>query len=612
MTFVGLFGKLILAYIMLSNNFTYEYFLAIVGGLRFDLAVTAMIIAPTTLLAWIIIRFSKNNKLNFVYGIIPTIILIIVQVGDGLYSINSQRHINGDAVQFFDKIFDLTKDAFTNYGFSLVLLLILLCFALYIGSRFSFSVNKKFPSLELSFIFLLVIDILMFRSYFTGTPLRPSSVYLMVDSSKSFYAMNGAYTTIYHLFKNNKIPALYKKIDIDEVSYQEYKKIHITESSIDNQKIEPFTSEQLNYNVVIFFLESWPAKYSENFTKENVTPFLNSMAKKGLSVKAMIADGKRTHEGLFAALCSAHNPIDGSIPRTNLDNYLYNCLPSQVPHHSVIFQGTTADLVGDLAGKLGTQDSFGKYEIEDITLPFTIWGVRDYDLFKFVLKKAKQETKPFLYIINNTESHTEDLPPNVEWYFGQKTLEEKEKSILHYVDSQLKVFYDDFQTAVNDRPTLFIFTGDHTRWQKNNDLDEYLVPFIMVATDKSIPIKYIDGYASQIDVAPTIISALGGKIPWYQGEDLLSIDDDKLLSPKYFIKGWSIETVYHNRLVTSDLSNSKDIECYDVKNHLKYKNVECNERDTSVHLNNINSLYLSQELLFKGQTTRYLNNKSEK
>src|SRR5574344_776965 len=110
--------------------------------------------------------------------------------------------------------------------------------------------------------------------------------------------MNGAYSTIYHLFKNKNVAQIYKSMPSPNLA--EYKSIDNKQKAIETPK----------YNVVLFLLESWPAKYSNStITKNNVTTLLDNIAKEGLSRLAMIADGKRTHEALFAALCSADNPL---------------------------------------------------------------------------------------------------------------------------------------------------------------------------------------------------------------------------------------------------------------------------------------------------------------
>lgn len=589
---VGLVFKIVIAYF--DKGFDSQAFEACVMGFRFDLAIAAAINLPIILLAYLSYRIFRLKSLNLCWLAFPCIALVIVQLCDTLYALNAQKHITDEASQFTDQFVTLTEVAFTEDTYLVLGILLFSLLSILIIKRCKISLPPaSFLNAELSLVILIAFEIIAFRSYFTGTPLRPSSVYQLANTKYSFYAMNGAYSTIYHLFKNKNVAQIYKSMPSPNLA--EYKSIDNKQKAIETPK----------YNVVLFLLESWPAKYSNStITKNNVTPFLDNIAKEGLSSFAMIADGKRTHEGLFAALCSAYNPLGEGLARNNLNSFNYHCLPEILGMHSIMFQGTSSDMVGDLALQLGMNESYGKFEIEDITLPFNKWGVQDEDLFKFIIKKAKKETKPFFYVVNNTTTHDITLPQGVEFKFGNSTEEKIEKSLLHHVDKLLGDFYKKFNAEVKT-PTIFIFTGDHTRFKKNFDLEEYSVPFIMVANDHSIKPKYLDNFTSQTDIAPTLVDIFNGYVPWFQGFSLLK--KESASESRRFFKEGQLEVVNGRNLIVSSIYDPQKLNCYFISLNRKETPTEmpCIPSNKLIMNDMMIKTWVSQDLLFNGKTKEF-------
>lgn len=581
-------------------------------GIRFDIAIAVMLTLPFILISYILVRFFKAKKLSLGIPFLPVILLILIQISDALYSLNSQKHITGEANQFFEQIWNLTVTAFSEYSLFLIPLLIVIALVLFFLFKFKINLpHVNYKNAEISFLVLVIFCVLGFRGGVSGTPLRPSTVYTIGDNTKVFHAMNGAYSTIYHLFKSNKLEPLYKTIE-KTISKKELDN-RFKESQ--NTDIKDLIKENnKDYNVVIFLLESWPAKYEERFSNESINPFLDEIAKEGLSSYLMLADGKRTHEGLFATLCSAKNPFGEGIARNNLNDFHYTCLPKLLGLESTIFQGTNADLVGDLAFTLGVNHSYGKGEITNLTLPLIKWGVQDYDLFNFVKKKAKDATKPFLYIINNTNTHDESLPEGVEFKYGKDNYVGIEKSIVNYSDSLLRDFYLFFKNEI-ERPTLFVFVGDHTRYQKESPLDEYSVYFSIVATDNSVKPKFLDFVTSQHDIAPTILGFFGKNMPYAQGYNLLesktqeeSKEENQKLYNRSFFKDGSLNFVKDKILLNASIYDLNKITCFDFSLSItKPIKTTCPSNSKDIIKEGFIEEYYKQDLLFNGRLLDYRN-----
>lgn len=576
-----------------SGNFS-----ACLWGMRFDIAIAAAVFLSVIIPLYLFARFK--SYLPCAILVLPTLIILLVQTSDALYALNAGKHITSEAAMFKEQIVNLTVVAFTDYWMFLLPFLAVLFFLFRQLSKLR--INLPAPSLartELPMLLLIGIFIIAFRGGVTGTPLKPSTVYNLGDNSRVIYAMNGAYSTLYNLFKRNTVEAEYKKFNKEILPQIVRNADAKPEKKIENSK----------YNVVLMLLESWPASSMGNINEDqNITPFLNRIQKEGLSAYAMIADGKRTHEGLFAALCSARNPLGEGLTRNQLNDYSYRCLPEMLNMKSVIFQGTSADLVGDLALQLGIKSSYGKQEIA----PFAKhkqnkWGIVDEDLLAFAAEKAKSETEPFFYVLNTTTTHDITLPEGSEFAYGKETSWDIERSQLKHVDALLENFWNAFRNDIG-RPTLFVFIGDHTRFIKKSPVNEYSVPFVMIATDGTVAPKFIDNFTSQLDVAPTVLDFLGGNAPWFQGASLY--DSKQGSSIRSFYKDGMIGTIFGDVYIETSPKDGKSA-CYNYKKKplLGLSPADCSDAMKNESLRAASETYYSQDLLFDGKTAEYLHEK---
>ncbi|QNF17334.1 LTA synthase family protein [Aeromonas jandaei] len=253
-------------------------------------------------------------------------------------------------------------------------------------------------------------------------------------------------------------------------------------------------------------------------------PHLDALHREGLRTDGLIAGGRRTVEGFFTALCSYQNPLEAGIPNTPLQDQHYECLPkllSDAGWSTAVFQGMHKGETGQLAQLLGTQASYGKLEMPVAEVEQNSWGYQDPDLYRFILSKARAESRPFFYMVNNTTTHDDQLPPGEPWLFGDQSSNERQMSVLHYADKALGRFIEEYQQA-NLGPTLFVITADHTAGERSGHMGRYWIPFLMFATDGSIAPRHEPGIGAQQDIAPTILDLLGGKAPWFTGHSLLS------------------------------------------------------------------------------------------
>lgn len=186
------------------------------------------------------------------------------------------------------------------------------------------------------------------------------------------------------------------------------------------------------------------------------------------------------------------------------------------------------------------------YDIKKMGLKQKGWGAEDKDVFEFMLKKLKEENKPFFYYIITMSSH---IPfTNVLNYYKNEKFNKVEERVLRnyflsmsYVDEVLKYYIKEFRKI----PDTYIFIyGDHTgiveqtpKGKSFIDLDGLKVEFVplLIITPENKVFKEENLCGTFLDFAPTALSATGVEFKYFtDGQNLLDfpIENDKI-SPFY-------------------------------------------------------------------------------
>lgn len=553
-------------------------------GLTFDAAAASIFILPFFLWAALRLLLSRKQsvRLSWCFVLMPAVLLAGFMLGDSFYLEESGRHAYSEMRALFTNFTELGLTALTSHPG--------LCAAIAAGAviallllRHGFSLRcqgiRGKAAVLIESVLFLAIAVVFFRG-FGSVPQRPSTAWTLGSEELSVYAMNGAFSSVYGLAKSSDMQRLYLELGERKALSRD----------VNGKEKLP----EASYNVVMLLLESWPAEHTNRF----VTPHLEALRERSFHALAAVADGKRTHEGLYAVMCSAPNPFGAGVPRTGLDRFEYRCLPEMMDeagYDTAIFQGTTGDLVAEFAAMLGVRKSFDRHNVA-ANHPESNWGLADSDLYAAILSEAGRAEKPFFYIVNNTDTHDFTIPEEFGWMFGDETESGREQSVLYYADSELHEFMEKFRSG-NGLPTLFVVTGDHTRMKKSSPLSEHLVPLVFFSTDGRFPVRYIDSIASQLDIAPTVFGFLGGHAPWFLGRDLLKEEPGLAL----FFESGSLYSVL-GRHVTAESLKSHGITCYTADLPWRPAAHGCSGAELAMGDIGAGEAAYQQEMLFSGKT----------
>ncbi|RJP88132.1 MAG: alkaline phosphatase family protein [Desulfobacteraceae bacterium] len=290
--------------------------------------------------------------------------------------------------------------------------------------------------------------------------------------------------------------------------------------------------EEKRLNVILVSVESLSAKYFERFgNSKKITPFMNQLFKEGLLFTNFYATGTRTDRGLEAITLSVP-PTPGRSIVKRPDNADYYSLGK-------VFQDRGYD-VSFLYGGIGFFDNMNAffsgngynivdqtdYTDDEVTFK-NAWGVCDEDLYHKAIQTANrsfEEKKPFFFHIMTTSNHRPYTYPEEKIDIPSGT---NRSGAVKYTDYAMRQFL----TLAKGQPwfddTVFVLVADHcanSAGKVGLPIEKYHIPFL-IYSPKYIAPGEIDKIASQIDIAPTLLSLLDFRYESrFFGSDILNDD----------------------------------------------------------------------------------------
>lgn len=270
-------------------------------------------------------------------------------------------------------------------------------------------------------------------------------------------------------------------------------------------------------NVVLIMVESLSADYLGSYgNQENLTPYLDKLAKQSLVFDNAFATGTRTVRGLDA-LSIAIPPIPGQavVHRPDSEHLatLGEFLEAQT--YSTFF----------IYGGYGVFDSMNTYfrgndykvldrtDFDKATIQSeNVWGVDDESLFNNALKIIDANVKPgqafFAHIMTTSNHRPYTFPAGkIDLPLGHR------EGAVKYTDYALGQLIEQAKTKPWFKDTLFVIVADHcssAAGKTKLPVDKYHIPLFFYAPDL-LPAGHYARMVSQIDVAPTLLDILGAR-----------------------------------------------------------------------------------------------------
>lgn len=394
----------------------------------------------------------------------------------------------------------------------------------------TFSSKSPFKD-RLPITFLVFGVMLFFSSFISNKDAEWSSNRYENELSKS-----GIYS-FFAAFRNNELsyPDFYITQDIKQ-SFDNVKKYtlaknesFVSDNDYSLKRRVKNDSTEFKPNVIFICIESFSAEYMARFgNKENITPYLDKLAKESVLFTNLFATGTRTVRGMEAITLSVPPSPGRSIVKRKNNTGLFNIgtIFKSKNYKNVFFYGGDGyfdnmnqffggngfDIVDRGRGYLMGDDFTSKRtNIEDNEVQFeNAWGVCDEDIYNKVIKEADlnyQQNQPFFNFIMTTSNHRPFTYPEGRIDIPSHT---GRGGAVKYTDYAIHDFIEKAKQKPWFKNTVFVIMSDHcasSAGRQELDASKYHIP-AMIYNLPTANAHEINKLCSQIDLFPTLFGYL--------------------------------------------------------------------------------------------------------
>lgn len=500
-----------------NASFT-DYLRVMWHGLPLDLSLAGYL---TAIPGFLIMASAWTNSVRLRYirqvyfGLIAFVMSTIFVVDIGLYGFWDFR-LDATPVFYF---FSSPKDAMASVSIWFVLLgiLVMLVYAALLYLLFYCTlIHEKKPlklpyrrqNVSLWFLLLIGMLFLPIRGGFTVSTMNLGRVYFSDNQRMNHAAINPAFSFMYSATHQTNFADQYRFME-DQTADNLFAEM-VDKPVAATDSIPQLLNTQ-RPNIIFVILESFSSHLMETLGgTPNVAANLDKIGKEGVLFTNFYANSFRTDRGLVSIISGYPGQ-----PNTSVMKYAEKTenLPSiprslkKVGYDLQYYYGGDADFTNMRSYLIS---SGIEKIVSDTDFPLSErtgkWGAHDHVLFQRFLKDLKEEKQqePFLKLIQTSSSHE---PYEVPYH----KLDDKALNAFAYTDSCLGDFVKQFKEMPMWKNTLIVFVPDHWGcypYPPKSTLDKHMIPLILAGGAVKEP-RIVDTYASQIDIAATLLSQLG-------------------------------------------------------------------------------------------------------
>ncbi len=549
-------------------------------GLWFDLSTLAYLIVPF-LIASVLLPNSWRRKnwlttFKWIIACIVTFSLLFGVVSEVIFWQEFTTRFNFIAVDYLIYTHEVVGNIRESYPVGLIVFVIAVVAAGMMWLAHKFIVFKQNPmqAKQKTILLLALLGLPLLSYQFANAD--------QMAFSKNAYANelsgNGLFTLASAMRRNElDYDQFYKTIpqaEADQILRGLEVERLLTTHALSAEANEAETFEMGSFtrrpkNVVLISVESLSASYVGAYgNTENLTPYMDQIAKEGLVFDKIFATGTRTVRGLDA-LTIAIPPIPGqAIVRRPNNEHLATI------GEMLGAQGFNTFFVYGGYGYFDNMNAYyrsNNYKVVDRTdfdkktiQHENIWGVDDESLFDNALLQLDATVKtgkPFFAQIMTTSNHRPFTYPA-----GKIDLPQGSRSgAVKYTDYAIGQLIAKAKTKPWFKDTLFVIVADHcssVAGKTKLPVAKYHIPLIFYAPDM-LPAGHYSRMASQIDIVPTLLDVLGKKGDEHFFGQALFEDQSEQIASRAFISNYQ-ELGYYKNDTLVVLSPKQKTEAYKV------------------------------------------------
>lgn len=503
-----------------------------VQGLRFDLVLLGLVLAIPALCFPLL---ASNRMLlpawRFVlkfYLPIALLAILFMEVSTPSYIQQFDSRPNVLFVEYIDHPVEVLSTLWVAYKMQLFIAVVLLILV----GRYSF---RKFGHLTGTIqplsagSVLIIAPLLLFlcfaliRSSTGHRPVNPSTVALSNDPMVNDLALNSAYTLLYALYELRHEPEggfRYAAIDDARVISEIRGAMMIKPQDFTSTQLPTLhrqtatTPREKPLNLVIILEESLGAEFVGALGGLDLTPNLDALTAEGIWLDNLYATGTRSVRGI-EAIISGFTPTPArsivKLGKSQKNFFTLAQLLSNYGYATSFIYGGESNF--DNMGRFFVNNGFARIiDKNDFVDPEFVgsWGVSDEDLFN----RAHDEfsafgEQPFFSLLFTSSNHSPYEYPDdrIDQYDQDKNTV---NNAVKYADFALGRYIHTAQQSSYWENTIFLVVADHNSRVYGADLvpiERFHIPGLILG-GPIVP-KRLSVLASQIDLAPTLLSVMG-------------------------------------------------------------------------------------------------------
>jgi phosphoglycerol transferase MdoB-like AlkP superfamily enzyme len=494
-------------------------------GLFYDTVLTTYFYIPLVIYLWLLPNklFKKNWQRIILYGYFSLIIFLLLfnSIAEWIFWQEFSVRYNFIAVDYLVYTTEVIGNIWQSYP---VVQILLLLFAIAIAFFFivkkeikmSLKSDLRFKKRTLIALALLCLPVLVwFLISNKGKDFSKNQYAVelagngMFDFGSAFWNNELDYNKFYPTINQDKAFKIVRGM-LNEKNNQFSNNLNTTSRYVSN-----LPHQQAN-NIVLISVESLSAEYVGAYgSTQNITPNLDSLAKKGILFTQLFSSGTRTVRGLEAlSLSIAPTPGMSIVKRPDNEGLfsLGSILKSKGYSTQYIYGGYGYfDNMNYFFSHNGYQ-VIDRNAIADQDIHYeNIWGVADEDLFTLSLKKIDLDyakKKPFFSQIMTVSNHRPFTYPEGRVAIPSHTNQE---GAVQYTDYAIGKFLREAEGKPWFNNTIFVIVADHcasSAGKTELPANRYHIPMIIYAP-KLIKPQVFEKLTAQIDIAPTILGLSG-------------------------------------------------------------------------------------------------------
>jgi len=503
-------------------------------GVRADLIFIGLWLALPLLLAPLLARagsFKVWLKLNHLWLLLGLALVILLEISTPQFIMQYDVRPNRLYIEYLKypkEVFGTLWQGYRGMLLGGVLALIALLWLGNLALRRVLAHTQPFAryrTLLLSWPLLVFLTFAAIRSTTEHRPANPALFAITGDAMVNSLIINSPYSVLYAIYslkheaRSSEIYGKLPQLEMLELAldWPWLKHLEFNDPQLPTLALRQSAMERAQpLNLVIILEESLGATFVKSLGGLPVTPELEQLKNQGWWFENMYATGTRSVRGIEAVVAGfPPTPAQSVVKLSGAQQNFYtlaNTLQQQGFHTSFVYGG---EAHFDNMRGFFTGNGFSEViDLPKMAKPEFVgsWGASDEDLFNAAarhLAEMSAQQQPFFSLIFTSSNHEPFEFPD-----GKIALYDSEKATVNnavkYADYALGQFIAQAKQQAYWHNTLFVIVADHDNRVYGNSLvpvHKFQIPALILGAD--LKPKTISSLASQIDLAPTVLSLMG-------------------------------------------------------------------------------------------------------